>query len=145
MTTMTTTSNAVSASGSEGVADHPDVSLAGRVASLLSSPRLLLVSISAMLAITLAACSSSDDGSAAAVPAGAATSGATSAAAEATPSLGEEYVAAVADILDRLATAASDVAAVMAQADISSDAWRQELAATLEPFAVPSLSHRVHG
>ena len=90
----------------------------------------IMLSGLAVLAIGLAACSSSDGGSPAPAP-GASSAGASSADAAA----GKTYEAAATEILDRLGAAASEVAAVMARADITSDAWQQELVKTLEPFA----------
>lgn len=105
----------------------------------MQSIRAVILSGVAMIAIGLAACSSSDGGSSATTtPAGqapaASSAATTSAAADATASPGELYAAAATEILDRLSATASAVSAVMAQADITSDAWRQQLAATLVPF-----------
>ncbi|MEE8337541.1 MAG: hypothetical protein V3R95_05730 [Dehalococcoidia bacterium] len=96
----------------------------------------MILSGVAILAIGLAACSSPDEGASSATtsPAATASASATIVAAEATASPGEAYAAAVTEILDRLSAVASEVAAVMAQADITSDAWRQRLIATLVPF-----------
>jgi len=60
--------------------------------------------------------------------------GATSAAAKGVLLPSDAYVEAATEILDRLSAASSEVAALMAQADITSYTWQQQLSATLVPF-----------